>query len=106
MARLRPRTDSDRRGTQQDLRDPAWWRHSLLGPGDNQHRAGRQQQPQVIRPKILLDLASQHFSDDGQNFSKVLSMYILSALFKDTHIGEDVLRYAEQTLIIAICSFD
>jgi len=56
--------------------------------------------------KILLDLASQHFSDDGQNFSKVLAMYILSALFKDTRIGEDVLRYAEQTLIIAIGSFD
>lgn len=29
-------------------------------------------------------------------------MYILSALFKDTRIGEDVLQYAEQALIIAI----
>ncbi len=55
---------------------------------------------------VLLDLASRQFSDDGQNFSKVLAMYILSALFKDTRIGEDVLKYAEQTLMIAIGSFD
>lgn len=33
-------------------------------------------------------------------------MYILSALFKDTRLGEDVLKYAENALIIAINSFD
>jgi hypothetical protein len=33
-------------------------------------------------------------------------MYILSALFKDTRIGEDVLQYAEKALIVAINGFD
>ena len=33
-------------------------------------------------------------------------MYILTALFKDTRIGEDVLKYAEAALILAINSFD
>jgi hypothetical protein len=33
-------------------------------------------------------------------------MYILSALFKDTRVGEDVLQYAESALIIAINGFD
>ena len=55
---------------------------------------------------VLLKLAKQDFDTDEQNFSKVLAMYILSALFKDTRIGEDVLKYAEPTLIIAINSFD
>ena len=58
--------------------------------------------------KILLDLAVANDDNDvSQNyFSKVLAMYILSALFKDSRIGEDVLRYAETTLIIAINNFD
>jgi hypothetical protein len=33
-------------------------------------------------------------------------MYILSALFKDTRLGEDVLNYAESALILAINGFD
>lgn len=33
-------------------------------------------------------------------------MYILTALFKNTRIGEDVLKYAEAALIVAINSFD
>ena len=55
---------------------------------------------------ILLKLAKQTYDDDLLNFSKVLSMYVLSALFKDTRLGEDVLRYAENALIIAISGFD
>ena len=55
---------------------------------------------------ILLGLAEKKFEEDNENFSKVLAMYILSALFKDTRIGEDVLKYAEPTLMIAINSFD
>ena len=39
-------------------------------------------------------------------FIQVLSMYILSALFEDTRIGEDVLQYAEKALIVAINGFD
>ena len=56
--------------------------------------------------KILLKLAEKNFDRDEENFSKVLSMYILSALFKDTRIGEDVLQYAEKALQIAINGFD
>ena len=56
--------------------------------------------------KILLSLAERSYEEDQQNFSNVLAMYILAALFKDTRIGEDVLQYAEQALIIAINSFD
>ena len=33
-------------------------------------------------------------------------MYILSALFKDTRIGESVLEYAERALMTAINGFD
>ena len=33
-------------------------------------------------------------------------MYILSALFKDARLGEDVLQYAEKALILAINGFD
>lgn len=33
-------------------------------------------------------------------------MYILSALFKDTRIGEEVLKYAENAIIVAIDGFD
>jgi hypothetical protein len=29
-------------------------------------------------------------------------MYVLSALFKDTRIGEEVLQYAEKALIVSI----
>ena len=39
-------------------------------------------------------------------YFKVLSMYMLSALFKDSRVGEDVLLYAESALIIAITGFD
>ena len=39
-------------------------------------------------------------------FSKVLAMYVLTALFKDTRIGEDMLAYAESALVVAIDGFD
>ena len=51
---------------------------------------------------ILLNLAQC----ENTNFSKVLSMYVLSALFKDTRIGEEVLQYAEKALIVSINGFD
>lgn len=37
---------------------------------------------------------------------KVLAMYILSALFKDTRLGEDVVQFVESALISAINGFD
>jgi hypothetical protein len=55
---------------------------------------------------VLLELAECNHDNDEQNFSKVLSMYILTALFKDNRLGEDVLRYAESALMIAINGFD
>ena len=45
-------------------------------------------------------------SDETKCFSKVLSIYILSALFKDTRIGEDVLLFAQDALILAMDGFD
>lgn len=54
---------------------------------------------------ILLNLA-QCDNNENTNFSKVLSMYVLSALFKDTRIGEEVLQYAEKALIVSINGFD
>ena len=55
---------------------------------------------------VLLRLAEINHLNDEENFSKVLSMYILSALFKDTRLGEDVLQYAESALLIAMNGFD
>ncbi|CAF0722657.1 unnamed protein product [Brachionus calyciflorus] len=54
---------------------------------------------------VLLKLVEVNDADE-ENFSKVLAMYILSALFKDTRLGEDVLQYAETALIAAINGFD
>mgnify|MGYP001810442314 CR=1 FL=1 len=56
--------------------------------------------------RVLLKLAEANFESDEKNFSKVLAMYILGALFKDARLGEDVLQYAESALIIAIDGFD
>ncbi len=47
--------------------------------------------------KLILEIRIYYY-----NLIKVLSMYVLSALFKDTRIGEEVLQYAEQALIVAI----
>lgn len=56
---------------------------------------------------VLLKLVETKVDDaDEENFSQVLAMYILSALFKDTRLGEDVLQYAEAALIAAINGFD
>lgn len=55
--------------------------------------------------KILLDLAKDSLSQK-ENFSQVLSMYVLSALFKDTRLGEEVTKYAEDAIIAAISGFD
>lgn len=56
---------------------------------------------------VLLNLVERKQNEeDEENFSKVLAMYILSALFKDTRLGEDVLQYAEAALIAAINGFD
>lgn len=52
------------------------------------------------------DLVNSNDDTEEANFSKVLSMYILSALFKDTRLGESMLQYAEQALIVAIAGFD
>ena len=54
----------------------------------------------------LLGLASASVESDERSFSKVLAMYVLSALFKDARIGEDVLQYAESALMLAISGFD
>lgn len=56
---------------------------------------------------VLLKLVKNiQINEDEEDFSKVLAMYILSALFKDTRLGEDVLLYAEDALISAINGFD
>ncbi len=55
---------------------------------------------------VLLRLAEANHENDEDNFSKVLAMYILSALFKDARIGEDVLQYAETALLAAVNGFD
>jgi hypothetical protein len=55
---------------------------------------------------ILLKLAEQTYDDDNSNFTKCISMYVAAALFKDTRLGEDVLKYAESALIISISGFD
>ena len=55
---------------------------------------------------ILLKLAEHTYDDDKANFSKCISMYVAAALFKDTRLGEDVLKYAESALIISISGFD
>ena len=55
---------------------------------------------------VLLRLAETAHEKDEQNFSRVLSMYVLSALIKDARIGEDILHYAERALMAAIDGFD
>ena len=56
--------------------------------------------------KILIKLAEPIYDSDEKNFTKVLAMYMLSALFKDTRIGEEVLKYAEGAVMVAINGFD
>ena len=56
--------------------------------------------------KMLLKLAEPIYANDEQNFTKVLAMYMLSSLFKDTRLGEEVLKYAENAVMISISGFD
>ncbi len=56
--------------------------------------------------KTLLKLAEPTYENDSKNFTKVLAMYILASLFKDTRIGEEVLKFAENVIMVAINGFD
>jgi hypothetical protein len=56
--------------------------------------------------KSLLALAEAVHLIEDNNFSQVLSMYVLSKLFKEARIGEEVLKYAERALIVAINGFN
>jgi thyroid adenoma-associated protein len=56
--------------------------------------------------KTLLKLAEPTYENDSKNFTKVLAMYILASLFKDTRIGEEVLKFVENVIMVAINGFD
>jgi hypothetical protein len=55
---------------------------------------------------FLIDLAETSHLSKEKDFKQVLSMYIQGKLFKETRIGEDVLKYAERALILSINGFD